>query len=388
MAEQEQSAGKTTQVTQEARAWVDNELVAVSSETLRIDLRGTQPVLCFPSQAVRGTLPATGVLTSAPEGYVAFDTASDRVRVAIVDRYPGDAEGQENLVRFPTWGDATDLIDMLDVRPSDDGDFLSIVRDNAANPHRDVVEASQMLGQAIVAAGKRYAGRRVVLASMVVLRVANTSESLRVHFDEHSNGRSMTTLALKITQAGKLCASGTLLLDVTAPDVMRHEEPAANISNPYEAVFYDMSMTGRDMRYVDGAYTNDPEAPVGPPDIDGWVRFRGVPEDKHVHAALLATFTGNASIAAAMRPHAGIGQAQAHRTLSTAINAITISFHADVRADEWMLYRHRSTFAGDGMTHSENRVYNRAGKLLSSFSVEAMVRAMPTTRAVNEKTAL
>ena len=62
-----------------------------------------------------------------------------------------------------------------------------------------------------------------------------------------------------------------------------------------------------------------------------------------------------------MRPHAGIGQSQAHRTLSTAINAIHISFHANVRADRWMLYQHHSTFAGDGMTHSECRVYDVEG---------------------------
>ncbi|MET0283706.1 MAG: acyl-CoA thioesterase domain-containing protein [Polyangiales bacterium] len=379
--------GKTTRVTQEARAWVDDVLVAVSAETLRIDKRGTQPVLCFPKKDLHGTLPATGVLTSAPEGYVAFDTAEPRVRVMIVDRYPGDPEGFHNLVRFPTWGDATDLVAMLDVR-AEGSDYLSIVRDNAANPHRDVVEASQILGQALVAAGRKYPDRRAVNASMAFLKVANTSEPLRVQLEEHSNGRQFTALGVKVVQAGKLAASGTMLLDVTAPDVMRHEEPAGTLSNPYDAVFYDMSMTGRDMRYVEGAYSNDPDAPVGPPDIDAWLRFRGVPEDRFLHQALLASFTGNASIAAAMRPHAGIGQSQAHRTLSTAINAITISFHADVRADQWLLYKHRSTFAGAGMTHSDNRVYDAKGKLLASFSVEAMVRAMPTSRAVNEKTAL
>jgi acyl-CoA thioesterase II len=63
-----------------------------------------------------------------------------------------------------------------------------------------------------------------------------------------------------------------------------------------------------------------------------------MPEDPCIHAVLLAQFTGHVSIAAAMRPHAGIGQSQVHRTLSTAINAITIAFHADARADEWMLY--------------------------------------------------
>jgi len=136
-----------------------------------------------------------------------------------------------------------------------------------------------------------------------------------------------------------------------------------------------MGVIGRDIRVVDGAYSGDPDAPVGPPILDAWVRFRDVPADPPLHAGLLAQFTGHMSIAAALRPHAGIGQSEAHRTLSTAINAIAISFHADVRADRWMLYHHLSTFAGDGMTHSECRVHTADGALVASFSVDAMVRA-------------
>jgi acyl-CoA thioesterase len=80
------------------------------------------------------------------------------------------------------------------------------------------------------------------------------------------------------------------------------------------------------------------------------------------------------SIAAALRPHHGVGQQEAHRTMSTAINAIGLSLHADIRADRWMLYHHESTFAGDGMSRSECRVHDGEGALLASFSVDAMIR--------------
>jgi len=211
---------------------------------------------------------------------------------------------------------------------------------------------------------------------------------LHIELTELSNGRSMTTLAPQVRQAGKLCASGIMLLDVTADDVMRHAAPAPETKGPYASEPYDMSVTSRDVRFVDGAYTSDPNAPVGPPTMDAWVRFRDVPDDPCLHAGLLAQFTGHVSIATAMRPHAGIGQAQAHRTLSTAINAITISFHANVRADRWMRYHHCSTFAGDGMTRSECRAYDVEGKLLASFTVEAMVRKMAVDRPANERTSL
>jgi acyl-CoA thioesterase II len=298
----------------------------------------------------------------------------------------GDDRGK--IERSPIWGDAADLIDILNVRPDGERSYVSVTRDSAANHHRGVVEGSQMLAQSIVAAGRHAPGRRVVSASMVFMRPANTAEPLRIQLAELSSGRNFTTLAPQIRQSGKLCASGIMLLDATAPDVVRHAVAAPDAPGPDASEPFDMSVTGRDVRFVDGAYTGDPNAPVGPPVLDAWVRFREVPADPHMHAALLAQFTGHVSIAAALRPHAGVGQHQAHRTLSTAINAINISVHADVRADRWMRYHHHSTFAGDGMTHSECRVYGDEGALLASFTVDAMVRRFATDRVVDDRTSL
>ncbi len=95
------------------------------------------------------------------------------------------------------------------------------------------------------------------------------------------------------------------------------------------------------------------------------------------YAGLLAQFAGHMSIAAAMRPHAGIGFNEAHITLSTAVNTITWAFHREVRADQWVLYHHLATFAGDGMTHTECRAYDAEGNLLASFTNDCMVRGFP-----------
>jgi acyl-CoA thioesterase II len=223
---------------------------------------------------------------------------------------------------------------------------------------------------------------------MVFLRPADARRPMHFALDELGGGRTFTTVSVTATQDGRRCGFGTLLLDARSPDVMRHSAAPPETKGPYEAVPYDMGVTGRDLRVVDAAYTDDPAAPAGPPRIDAWVRFRSVPDDPPMHAALLAQFTGHMSIAAAMRPHEGIGQYEAHRTLSTAINAIAISFHADVHADRWMLYRHLSTFAGDGMTHAECRVHDEAGALLASFTVDAMVRPFRDSVAVDERTSL
>lgn len=417
-----------------ARAWLGDELVAESSAAVRVDETGCDPALYFPvpdvhfdrftddgtvTCPVKGTARCFGVVElpraatkgddywsgrddrpdgravlwrfTEPEpevawlsGYAAFD--HDRIRVEVVDAVAGDAERDVTVKRFPYWGDAAHLVDLLDVRPDGERRFVSVTR---VEHRRPVVEGSQMLAQAIVAAGRYAPGRRTVSAHMMFTRPADANEPLEFVVEETSNGRTFTALVIHVEQAGRRCASGTFLLDVTAPDVMRHAIDAPAVAGPYESVPYDMGVTGRDLRVVDDAYTNDPNAPVGPPEIDAWVRFRRVPDDPYLHAALLAQFTGHMPIAAAMRPHAGIGQLDAHRTLSTGINAIALSLHGDVRADEWMLYHHTSTFAGDGMTHAQCRVHDESGRLLASFTVDAMVRGFaPSHGAVDDRRAL
>ena len=283
------------------------------------------------------------------------------------------------------WGDVADLVAVLDVKPTGDGAYEGPIRPNEERP---VVEASQVLGQAIVAAGRHAPGRRVVNASMIFTRVIDARAPFAIELDEVANGRTFTGLVVKATQNGKVGAAGTLMLDVTAPDVMRHEVAAPAVAGPDDSAPYDMGVTGRDIRVVDNAYDNDPDAPVGPPVIDVWVRYRAVPDDPVMQAAVLAQFIGHMSIAAAMRAHAGIGQSQAHKTLSTGVNALTLSIHADVHAEDWLLYHHESTFAGDGMTHSACTVHTQTGALVASFSADCMVRAMADPGGRDSKTAM
>ncbi len=290
------------------------------------------------------------------------------------------------LKRFPTWGDAAHLIELLDVRHDRDLSFVSVARSDGRRP---VVEGSQMLGQAIVAAGRHAPGRRVASANMIFLRPADARRPLWFELDEVSAGKSFSSLTVRVRQEGRCCALGTLLLNVASPHVIRHAVDRPAVAGPYESPPFDMGVTGRDIRIVEGAYTNDPDAPIGPPTLDVWVRFRDVPRDPALHAGLLAQCTGHFSLAAALRPHQGIGQDQAHRSLSMAVNAISLSLHGDVRADNWLLYHHHSTFAGDGMTHAECRVHDEGGDLVASFTVEAMVRPVPAgAGTLDERTAL
>jgi acyl-CoA thioesterase II len=375
-----------------ARAWWGETVIAESDSCLCEERDGEPSVLWFPeSDVARDGLDDdmlsldshTAVDPARVRGYGAFDPR--RVRVEIFDGEPDGDAREVTIKQFPTWGDSSDLIDVMDVRPDGADRFVSTAHTDGRRP---VVEGSQMLGQAIVAAGRLVPDRRVVSASMLFLRAVDAHDPLEVELDELTLGRTFAGLAVRITQHGRTGAAGTLLLDTTAPAVVSHALNAPDVPSPYECPSYDMGVTGRDVRVVDGAYTNDPGAPAGPPVLDCWVRFRHLPRDPALHAGLLAQFTGHMPIATALRPHEGLGQAQAHRTLSMGINAINLSLHGEVRADEWMLYHHHSTFAGDGMTHAECRVHAEDGTLLASFSVDAMVRPFADGRTGDERTAL
>jgi acyl-CoA thioesterase len=371
-----------------ARARHGDRIVAESTRAVRVDEPGMPPTLCFPAADTVGDV---GELVVSSEddtppfldGHVRFDP--DRVQIELVEGEGGDPRDVA-VTAFPNWGDASHLADLLDVRSVAPGAYRSVARSDWRRP---VVEGSQMLGQAMVAAQREAPGRRPVWAAMTFSRVADAAEPLDISLDPVADGRTFTTYATRVCQAGKVCAAGTVLLDRTAPDAVRHAADPPAVPGPLDCPRFDMSVTGRDVRFVDDAYTGDPEAPVGPPVLDAWVRFRRLPDDPALHVGLLAQFTGHIPIAAALRPHAGIGQDQAHRTLSTAINAITISIHDEIHADRWMLYHHHSTFAGDGMTHAECRVHDEGGALLASFTVDAMVRPFADPTATqDDRTAL
>jgi acyl-CoA thioesterase II len=361
-----------------ARVWWDGRVVAQSDRCLCAEVAGALPVLYFPLDDVDVDRDVDCILRpgsdSDPADHVAFD--HDRVRIEVIDEAADDDARELTLKRFPTWGDAAHLVDMMDVRPVDD-DRLSFFGVARSDGRRPVVEGSQMLGQAVVAACRRAPDRRVMSATIMVLRAADARQPLQFELTELSSGRTFSALTVQVLQGGRVCAAGTLLLDTPSADVIRHAVDAPDVPGPYECPPYDMSVTGRDVRLVDGGYSNDPGAPLGPPTVDAWVRFRHLPPDPALHAGLLAQFTGHMSIAAALRPHAGVSQEQAHHTLSMAINSISLSFYGPVHADDWLLYHHHSTFAGAGTTHAENRVYDANGAPVASFSVDAMVRPLP-----------
>ena len=77
-----------------------------------------------------------------------------------------------------------------------------------------------------------------------------------------------------------------------------------------------------------------------------------------------------------MRPHAGVGQAQAHRSVSTGVLGHTLTFHEPFRADEWLLLSHHGSYAGRGRCYGRGDVFRADGTLVASFVQDGMIRPL------------
>jgi acyl-CoA thioesterase len=55
--------------------------------------------------------------------------------------------------------------------------------------------------------------------------------------------------------------------------------------------------------------------------------------------------------------------------------SIAIAFHDEVDVTEWLLYANPAIYAGGGLVQGEGHVFTRDGRLVASYSVQAMIRA-------------
>ncbi|MGD0394759.1 MAG: acyl-CoA thioesterase domain-containing protein [Acidimicrobiales bacterium] len=239
---------------------------------------------------------------------------------------------------------------------------------------RNVVDGSQFLGQAIVAASKTFPRHTVRTAHVIFVRAADAERPLTFEVDVVHEGRTFASAVVSVIQGGRRCASATVLLDTEHESVITHASPMPEVGPPAAAIPVDMPMVGRELRLVGLSDPNDPDE-VGEPTIDAWLHYDERPARDDLAKALIAHFTGHLSISTTMRAHRGIGTAMAHVTVSTGVMAISVTFHEPVEWEGWILYHHESTQVGRGMSYVRGQVFTDRGVLIASFTQDGMIRA-------------
>lgn len=237
----------------------------------------------------------------------------------------------------------------------------------------NVVFGGQLMAQSIVAAALGHVGKTVKTLHTVFVRPATPDQPIDVTVERVHSGRALASTTVTLGQGEKTCCRSMVLLNADEPDLIRHADPVPDVPPPTPA---DASAAGEwQVQIVGDVDIADPDQ-VGPPELDIWTRFDGAPDDPVTSQALLAYATDGFLIGTAMRPHEGVGQAQAHVTLSTGVLSHTLTFHEPFSAGEWLLLAQRSTHAGHGRTYGRAEVFRNDGRLVASFVQDAMIRAM------------
>ena len=270
------------------------------------------------------------------------------------------------------------LLDLFDVEPDGQDRFIGKSGHGAADDERQVVEGTQVLAQAVVAAAKRFPDKSVRSVHAVFTRAVLVGPPIVLDVDVVAEGRSTATAIITASQNDKRCMTFTVFTDVPTPDVIRHHLPKPDVASPEGANVCDMPMIGRQVRLVEVVDINSPDE-VGPPEVYAWLHYEPVPTREDLAKALIAYFAGHLGISTSMRPHEGMGTALSHITVSTAPMTVTVSFHEPVQWSGWLLYTHESTQAGAGMSYIRGAVHTEEGELIASFTQDAMIRPMRTT---------
>jgi acyl-CoA thioesterase len=242
---------------------------------------------------------------------------------------------------------------------------------------RDVVFGGQLLAQAVVVSSLRHPGKAVRSIQAVFARPGRIDSPTELAVESIHDGRTFASDTVTAWQGDRLCARFLVLLDVDEPDVIRHGAPRPAVTAPADTPITDEGLLvypGTELRIVDGVDLWSVDAPTGPAESVLWATAPALPDDPSVHQGVLAWATDGFLIATALRPHAGIGQDDAHRGLSTGVVGHTIVFHEPFRADEWLLLAHRSPYAGRGRTFGAADVFTDDGRFVASFVQTNMVR--------------
>jgi acyl-CoA thioesterase-2 len=242
-----------------------------------------------------------------------------------------------------------------------------------------VVFGGQLLAQSVIAGLIGQEGKTVKTLQTVFARGASPDSPLDIEVRPLHTGRNYASSTVTISQAGRPCTQSTLLLSTDEADVIRHADFPCRWSPPAVSESSERSFGAWQVRVVGDVDVSDPEA-VGPPELDVWARCDGAPLEPSINQALLAFLTEGFLIGAAMRPHRGVGQSQAHVTLSTGVLAQTLTFHEPSPAAEWLLLQQRSSYAGHGKSYGRGDVFREDGALVASYAQDSMIRRMPEVR--------
>jgi acyl-CoA thioesterase-2 len=269
------------------------------------------------------------------------------------------------------------IISLEDIVRSLELETLGPDRFTAPNVPMDYrrIFGGQLLAQAIAVATHSARGKRVKSIHVTVPREGDLGEPVEFRVEAIQDGRSFATRWIVGSQGDQRVVTALVSLHADEAGLSHHCAPP-EVGEPESATPTDLDMIPWETRIVDAVDLAEPSA--GPARFDFWMRAPALPDDPMVHQALLAHATDLTLIGTALRPHAGLSQADSPERLATAVTTHTVWFHRPFRIDDWLLVAQESPSTHGARGFGQGHVFS--GSPLSdavpvaSFAQESLIR--------------
>lgn len=249
------------------------------------------------------------------------------------------------------------------------------------------VYGGQVVGQALLAAGHTVQGPPPHSLHAYFVLAGDPAVPIRYEVERVRDGRSFATRRVAALQGGRTIFA--LMASFHGPEQgFTHQVPMPDTPPPeacpgppeiLAGAIPAMTAAARDyyarertieIRLADVARFSGPR-PVGEP-VRIWFRAAGrLPDDADLQRAAIAYASDLSILDTALVPH---GMAVQEDAIQAASLDHALWFHADARADEWLLYVQDSHAASDGLGLARGLIFDRGGRLIATAMQEGLLR--------------
>lgn len=262
------------------------------------------------------------------------------------------------------------LIDCLSLNQTGDGRYEG--RNLPLEYHR--IFGGQLLAQIIAASALSIPDKQPKSLHVIFCREGSGDQPVEYVLDRHANGRTFATLAVTARQGDRVICTASVSMHV--PDLVEfgHQHvsaPAArDVAEPV-----DLGMVPFETEIIGGVDLSSPA--VEPAELTMSWKSPRLTADQYVHQALFAYATDLTLIGTALRPIDGVGQADAHSSLQTAVVSHTVWFHQPIDLAAGLVIDQHVPCLQHGRAFGLGHGFSAEGDLVASFAQESLVRPAP-----------
>ena len=209
-------------------------------------------------------------------------------------------------------------------------------------------------------------------------RTADPAKTLALQVGELHSGRTVGVRSVSVAQDGRDVAVAHLVVGPTTESLLEHATGPCTLPRVPDSEPPRTSAPHPGFTAVVGEVDPFDSSRTWAPTWQVWVDCQLVPRDNAL-GAYLAFHANEYLVAAAVLPHEGFGMREAHRGVLTVITSSDVVFHELSVIDRWVLFEQTSTYAGAGWVYGRGAAYTQSGRLVASFSQQAILRS--ATRA-------